>query len=284
MKSEFDRLQRYPDCSFLVDRNVSDDHKEREAVKKDLLQLGVHPSVHVAEVFSSLGKVRFVYKFGLTPGSAFDLRTGWDLNDPAQRARMWPHLHQERPILIFGSWSGPGARTTHMRWIIDAYRWQVSQGRFCVHQHSGNLHLNVELCAMKSVLVSRVGWWRTFLTNCEEIHINLSMLNCSSHIAENCVLARIRGLRQALTRIGCLQALESGPTVEEPCRAEMTNNDHVYHDDVTGASLPSKMCEEAMQLEIKYMKEMDVYTPCEHEAVKEQGLTSIGTRWSSRTR
>ena len=34
-----------------------------------------------------------------------------------------------------------------------------------------------------------------------------------------------------------------------------------------------------MQLEIKCMKEMSVYTPCEHGAVKEQGLTPIGTRW-----
>ena len=34
-----------------------------------------------------------------------------------------------------------------------------------------------------------------------------------------------------------------------------------------------------MQLEIKYMKGMNVTTPCEHRAVKEQGLTLIGTRW-----
>ena len=34
--------------------------------------------------------------------------------------------------------------------------------------------------------------------------------------------------------------------------------DRVYYDSVTGASLPSKLCEEAMQLEIKYMKEMTV--------------------------
>ena len=66
----------------------------------------------------------------------------------------------------------------------------------------------------------------------------------SSSVAENCVLATVRGLRQALTRIGCLQALESGPTVEEPCPAEVASYDHVYYDDVTGASLPSKLCEE----------------------------------------
>ena len=68
-------------------------------------------------------------------------------------------------------------------------------------------------------------------------------------------MALIRGLRQALTRIGCLQAFESGPTVEEPCPAKMADYDH---DNVTGASLSSQLCEEAMQLEIKYMKEMNV--------------------------
>ena len=124
--------------------------------------------------------------------------------------------------------------------MIDIYRWQVSQGRFFVHQHSGNLPLNTEPCAMKSVVVSRIDWWRTFLTNCEEIHNTPSKPNCRSHTAENCVLVMIRGLRQALTRIGCLQALDSGPTVEEPCPAEMADYDHVYYDNVTGASLPSK--------------------------------------------
>ena len=53
-------------------------------------------------------------------------------------------------------------------------------------------------------------------------------------------MAMVRGLRQALTRIGCLQAFEAGPTVEEPCPAEMADYDRVYYDSVTGASLPSK--------------------------------------------
>ena len=61
----------------------------------------------------------------------------------------------------------------------------------------------------------------------------------------------IRGLRQALTRVGCLQALESGPKVEELCLAEMADYDQAYYDNVTGASLPSKVCEEAMHLEIQ---------------------------------
>ena len=82
---------------------------KRETVKKELIQLGVHPSVDVAEVFSSPGKACFVHRFGLTPGLACDLRMGWDLNDPAQRANMWSHLQHERPILIVGSWSGHSA-------------------------------------------------------------------------------------------------------------------------------------------------------------------------------
>ena len=63
MESERDRLQRYSDTDFLMqvkqnadiylDRIFSDDHRKRETVKKELIQLGVHPSVHVTEVFSS---------------------------------------------------------------------------------------------------------------------------------------------------------------------------------------------------------------------------------------
>ena len=76
-------------------------------------------------------------------------------------------------------------------------------------------------------------------------------------------MAMILGLRQALTSIGCLQAFESGPTVEEPRPAEMADYDRVYYDSMTSASLPLKLCEEAMQLDIKYMKEMNVYTSTE---------------------
>ena len=66
--------------------------------------------------------------------------------------------------------------------------------------------------------------------------------------------------------------------MDEPCPAAMADYNHVYYDNVTGASLSCFLCEEAMQLEIKCMKEMNVYTPREHGAVKEQGLTPIGTR------
>ena len=48
-----------------LDRIFSNDHRKRETVKKELLQLGVHPSVNVAAVFSSPGNARLVHRFGL---------------------------------------------------------------------------------------------------------------------------------------------------------------------------------------------------------------------------
>ena len=65
---------------------------------------------------------------------------------------------------------------------MDIYSWQVAQGRFFAHQHLENFPQNAEICAMKSILVSCVDCWRTFNTNFEEIHNNLSKLKCRSHM------------------------------------------------------------------------------------------------------
>ena len=51
--------------------DFSNDRRKIETVKKELIQLDVHPSVHVAEVFSSTRTARFVHRFGLAPGLAF---------------------------------------------------------------------------------------------------------------------------------------------------------------------------------------------------------------------
>ena len=173
MEAEFNRLQRYSDRSFLVqamqdtdsylDKIVSKDCMERErSCEEGLVTVRcAFVSSRGRSVFKSW-KTCFVHRLGLTLGLALDLRTGWDLHDLGQRAKMWLRLQRERPNFNVGSWSGLGTRTTHMRWMIDVYCWQVSQGRFFVHQESGHLPVNSELCAMKSVLVSRVDWWRTF--------------------------------------------------------------------------------------------------------------------------
>ena len=100
--SERDRLQRSltdflmqvkQNADVYIDRFFSNDRRKRAIVKKELIQLRVHPSVHVAEVFSSPRRTaRFVHRFGLTAGIAFDLRTGWELHDSAQRAKKCGHI------------------------------------------------------------------------------------------------------------------------------------------------------------------------------------------------
>ena len=125
MESEWDRLRRYSDCDFLMQV------KQSACVHLDRFFLMVAgrnceervDTLRCASISPCGGSIfkhqaRFVQRFGFTPGLAFDLSTGWDLNDPAQRARMWTHLQHERPVLIVGSWSGHSAGTSHMRWMM----------------------------------------------------------------------------------------------------------------------------------------------------------------------
>ena len=84
-------------------------------------------------------------RFGLSPGIAVDLRTGWDLDDPEDIKKLWGYLVQERPLLVVGSpeckafgnlWNlNPKSekyhdilRTgiRHMKLMMDIYEWQVS--------------------------------------------------------------------------------------------------------------------------------------------------------------
>ena len=311
--------------------------RERDMMQADLLKLGCHSSVHVAEIFSPPRMTQACSRFGLSPGLAFDLRTGWDLNCPRQRSQVWEYIKRERPILIFGS---PECRSfsqlqnlnpkgpqfqrklaegiAHIDFMVAIYRWQASQGRLFVHEqpwgnNSWKLKSIVELCSLPGVSIARCDQctfgqhtWdsegnkayarkRTgFVTNCEEIYENLSRecpgkhrhfpliggraLHCAQYPVR-LVHAVLRGLKCALVRIGALDSLEAGPTVEEPCPAAQVDYDRVYYDEVTGIHLPSHLCEEAMKLEIKYMQEMEVYTEVTKSFCVDSNLTPIGTRW-----
>ena len=108
MKAEFDRLQRYADRSFLVhacktqiffDKIVLEGERSCEEGL-----VAVRCALHLfrwQKCFQILKKTCFVHRLGLTPGLALDWRTGWDLNDPEKRAKVWSHLQRERPILCW---------------------------------------------------------------------------------------------------------------------------------------------------------------------------------------
>ena len=53
--------------------------------------------VDIAEVYGTGTVLRRAEFYGLTAGTAFDIRHGWDLSKPAHRRRLWATMEQERP-------------------------------------------------------------------------------------------------------------------------------------------------------------------------------------------
>ena len=310
---------------------------ERRQVQADLMKLGQH-DVHVAEVFSPPRVTAMASRFGLTPGLAFDLRTGWDLDQLDQRQKLWKYLKEERPMLIVGSpeckafcklqslndKTSPQYRRTlrqglaHMKVMMEIYEWQVSQGRLFLHEQPwGNASWALDMVqrvqSLPGVRVAKCdqcmfGQWAWnhageemkvkkatgFMTNCAEIEAELAVQCSGDHEhqpliggrAKWCaqyppklVAAIIKGLRRYLLNQGMLEEMCSGPTVEERCPAAAVDFEKVYHDEITGAEIPSKLVEAAMIEEVKYMREMNVYREVTAQWVEEQGLRPVGTRW-----
>ena len=94
-------------------------------------------------------------------------------------------------------------------------------------------------------------------------------------------MAILRGLRKALVRTRVLGEVGGGgPTVDEP--DDILGGDgysKVYYDEVTGMPLSSALAREAIQLEIKYMRDMNVYREVSAAWCRERGLVPVGTRF-----
>lgn len=127
---------------------------ERQSVAKDLAKLGQELNdIHVAEIFSPPRVTAAAGRMGLTPGLAFDISQGWDLDNPANIRRLWQYVRSERPMLIIGSsecrafsslqnlsQGSPNYQATldkgarHLKLVTAIYKWQASQGRWFVHE------------------------------------------------------------------------------------------------------------------------------------------------------
>ena len=85
-------------------------------MKKDWLQLGVHPSVHVAEgsVFESW-KGTFCSQIWSRPWISVGFANRMGLGT------ILPNVQK----------CGPGARTTHMRWMTDTHLYEIGFGVSC---------------------------------------------------------------------------------------------------------------------------------------------------------
>jgi hypothetical protein len=114
------------------------------------------PTKRIAEVFGDAGFSSRAAYFGLLPGVAVDLRTGWDMNDPVQVRRLWATLEGEPPLLVVGSplckpfsqlqrlnqntHSEEYKKTVHealehLKLCMAIYKWQHDRGGMFLHEH-----------------------------------------------------------------------------------------------------------------------------------------------------
>ena len=120
-----------------------------------LMGFGSNPSaVDVAEVFCPGRLAEHAHLFGLTPGLAADLRTGWDLSTQEGQRECWKHLEREDPYFILGSPMckafsvlqslNKGSENyqvtlkhglNHLKFCMDVYAWQASRGKKFLHEH-----------------------------------------------------------------------------------------------------------------------------------------------------
>ena len=126
------------------------DHRDVRDIAALLMGFGANPSaVDVAGVFSPGRLAEHAHLFGLTPGLAADLRTGWDLSTQEGQRECWKHLEREDPYFILGS---PMCKASsvlqsfnkgsenyqvtlkhglnHLTFCMDVCAWQASRGKF----------------------------------------------------------------------------------------------------------------------------------------------------------
>ena len=60
-------------------------------------------SVDVCEVFSPPRVGKEAIKFGMSPGDAMDLTTGWNFNIAEHRLKAEEYVDREKPLVLIGS-------------------------------------------------------------------------------------------------------------------------------------------------------------------------------------
>ena len=133
-------------------------------------QRGKGPRVDISEVFSPPRVTEMAAKYGLKPGDAFDLTTGWDFDLNKDRERAHQILSATKPKLIIGSpcctmfsnlqhlsgWSDKKEiRLTtakrHLEFVCQIYKDQVDRGGWFVHEHPASASSWKERCVLDTM-------------------------------------------------------------------------------------------------------------------------------------
>ena len=110
--------------------------------------------VDISEVFSPPRVTEMAVKFGLKPGDAMDLITGWNFDREDHRQRARELIQQHRPKLLIGSpdctmfsqlqklseWNDQttsrwNQARRHLQFVCELYRDQVRRGVWFLHEH-----------------------------------------------------------------------------------------------------------------------------------------------------
>ena len=129
----------------------------------------------VSEVYSPPRVTTVAAKTGLNPGSAMDLRTGYDFSKKEDQERARQQIRKEKPKLLVGSpeckmfsalqrlsaWTVEKAKRlveakAHMKFVCELYQEQIQEGRWILHEHpvgatSWKMDVMMRILKMKGV-------------------------------------------------------------------------------------------------------------------------------------
>ena len=76
-----------------------------QSVRGGMMRLGELSceTSEVAEIFCSWEHAASCNLFDMLPGVVLDVRSGWNLNNPAGRAMRWATLEERNPLVVIGS-------------------------------------------------------------------------------------------------------------------------------------------------------------------------------------
>ena len=131
--------------------------QEGDAMVDEVRETGGNPDV--TEVYSPPRVIPIAEEMGLKGGSSMDLLTGWDFSKVTHRRAAFNQIRTQKPLVVIGSpmctmfstlqnlnpnkhnecWNKLWVKACrHMEFMAKIYDFQISEGRFFVHENPAN--------------------------------------------------------------------------------------------------------------------------------------------------
>ncbi|CAK0798924.1 unnamed protein product, partial [Prorocentrum cordatum] len=175
----------------------------------------------------------------------------------------------------------------HLRASVDAYRKQIKMGKLFLHEVPGittsrDEDIMAELENMPGVymdervsLQGKSGWYRHVRP------VGFQKVRSTQIYPPRLMYAILRVVRDQLVHrmeLSSMDICTAGPIADEP---EVYSDEQwkTYYDDVNGGIPPTKLVEDASQLERDWVAKEGVYTKVPREVMESEGATAIPLLW-----